>query len=805
MSNKWPFFKIETGFYVLGVCSLIIVAIIAWVAVNTVEDQVTSSLQADYQRQEESVASQTADNLKLQVSTLTEKLKYIAEQPEIQSLDTNTCNAKVDRLVTEIGSSVSNLGRVNPSGVFYCSHNRQLVGVPASKLGSYVDEIIKDPEHQPRMSQMIKPAGSDSYLLAVHVPVYDKSGKFVGTLGGAISTKQLSEILSKIKVGNQGTVSVIDSNGDIIYTPSPQFIGRNRYDADVKKIRGSAPGLDAAFARAAKSGATSRLNYTANKQQRFSVITGFQVMPGRYWVINSNDTVADILAINQKLGINNYIAKLSAIYGFVFIFVMAAAVIFLRVRVFKPLQQFSAVERSIEGGKFDERMPVRTNDELGALAKTFNQVLDRLAQRRVDLEQEVEAKTQQLAGQVKQFEEQNRSLHETKQAMLNILEDLSEEKAAAEQGRLRDEALLSSIGEGLIVIDDKGNISSMNPAGLATLGYSSDEVVGKWFPGFIEAANAEGKKVDPLNRPITRALTTGQVVTEVVYYKKKNGTTFPAAITVSPVVVEGIPVGAIEVFRDITKERQLEEAKEEFVSLASHQLRTPATGVKAFVSMLIDGYAGKMTDKQMTFVQKIYDTNERQLQIVTDMLNVARIDAGRINPEFMETDVNGLVKDIVDEQSLTIKERKQKVDVKLPTPAVKAVLDPKLIRMVVDNLLSNASKYTADGGLITVTLATDKTDGLLLSVKDSGVGISKEDLPKLFKRFSRIDNKLSTIRGGTGLGLYLAQNIVLLHHGRMMVDSELGKGTTFTVHLPLKQAVPKKATVVKKVTLATKP
>ncbi|HSX41639.1 MAG TPA: ATP-binding protein [Candidatus Saccharimonadales bacterium] len=376
------------------------------------------------------------------------------------------------------------------------------------------------------------------------------------------------------------------------------------------------------------------------------------------------------------------------------------------------------------------------------------------------------------------------SPEDTQKAMLNMLEDLSEEKVHAEASRLRDEALLTSIGEGLIVIDEKGNISRINPAGLATLGYKPEEVEGKWFPGLIKAADEEGAKIDPLDRPITKALTTGQVVTEAVLYRRKNGTSFPAAITVSPVVLKGKPIGAIEVFRDITKERQLEEAKEEFVSLASHQLRTPATGVKAFVSMLIDGYAGKLTAKQLSFVKKVYDTNERQLQIVNDMLNVARIDAGRITPDFLPTDVKGLVKDTVDEQTLTIKERKQKIELDLPAGDVKATLDPKLIRMVVDNLVSNASKYTPDGGKITVVLSQSKQK-LQVVVSDSGVGIAKVDISKLFKRFSRIDNRLSTQRGGTGLGLYLTRNIVLLHHGKLMVDSTVGKGTIFTLELPL--------------------
>lgn len=443
-------------------------------------------------------------------------------------------------------------------------------------------------------------------------------------------------------------------------------------------------------------------------------------------------------------------------------------------RILRDIDLLHMMADRIVGGDYNQKVTLQSRDELGSLEKALNSMTESVAASRRDLEASLARSLQD-----------KKQLEDTKKAILNILEDLSRERAISESARLRDEALLSSIGEGLIVIDGKGNISNVNPQGLAILGYKEEELRGKWFPGTLKALNADGKPIDPLDRPVLRALSTGQVITEVIYYLRKDGSSFPAVLTISPVVEDGKPVGAIEVFRDITKERQLEEAKEEFVSLASHQLRTPATGVKAFVSMMLDGYAGKLTSKQQAFMKKVYDTNERQLQIVNDMLNVARIDAGRIRPDFAPTDVSMLIQDILDEQALTIKERQQQVDVSLPKTPVKAVLDPKLVRMVVENLVSNASKYTPDQGRIKVALSAGR-DRLRVAVSDTGVGIAKDDLPKLFKRFSRIDNKLSTARGGTGLGLYLAQNIVLLHGGRMTVDSELGKGSTFTVELPFK-------------------
>ena len=375
----------------------------------------------------------------------------------------------------------------------------------------------------------------------------------------------------------------------------------------------------------------------------------------------------------------------------------------------------------------------------------------------------------------------------------NITEDryrteaLREGKRVAEAARIRDRALLNSIGEGLVVIDENGEIADVNPSAARLLGYHQDELVGQWFPSVMEALDENGNEIHPLDRPALRALSSGKAISEMVRYRRKDGTYFPVAVTISPVVLDGRPVGAIEVFRDLTRERDLEQAKEEFVSLASHQLRTPATGVKAYISMLLDGYTGNLTVQQQSFLQKVFNSNERQLQIINDMLSVARMDAGRVVPELAVTDLTMLIRDVVDEQRPTIQGREQTLNLALPPRRIEGVVDAKLMRMAIENILSNASKYTPKGGQITLGLSQSAATAQI-TIRDTGVGIAKADLPRLFKRFSRIDNPLSTQQGGTGLGLYLAQNIVSLHYGRMLVDSVPGEGTVFTIELPLGSA-----------------
>jgi PAS domain S-box-containing protein len=366
-------------------------------------------------------------------------------------------------------------------------------------------------------------------------------------------------------------------------------------------------------------------------------------------------------------------------------------------------------------------------------------------------------------------------------------ESLAEYAGELERSSKLTNALLDSIGEGLIVIDANGNVANANPIALDMLGYAKEDLIGQWFPGAVQALQ-DGKVIDPADRPALKALSTGKAVTTVAHYQRMDGSQFPAVLTVAPVLFEGKPIGAIEVFRDFSKERELENAKEEFVSLASHQLRTPATGVKAYVSMLLDGYAGDMTEQQKSYIEKVYETNERQLQVINDMLNVARLDAGRLILEPTHIDMKRLIREVVRCQQPVLSERKQTVKLDFPSSPAVFVGDANLLDMMIENLVTNASKYTPEGGDIVVSLS-QTAKSMIVGVTDSGVGIAKVDIPKIFQRFTRVENPLSTERGGTGLGLYLVAQVAKLHKGSIEVVSKPGKGSIFTVELPKKKSL----------------
>lgn len=231
---------------------------------------------------------------------------------------------------------------------------------------------------------------------------------------------------------------------------------------------------------------------------------------------------------------------------------------------------------------------------------------------------------------------------------------------------------------------------------------------------------------------------------------------------------------------------ELNRVKDEFISLASHQLRTPATAVKQYVGMVLEGFVGDISDAQRKLLTSAYESNERQLRIVSDLLKVAQVDAGKVRLRNTDTDLSLMIRDVIKEQQQTYKDRRQKVRVTHPSVHVNAFVDADRIRMVAENLLDNASKYSAHATTITASLAKT-ADEVTISIKDHGVGIASRDIDKLFGKFSRIYNPLSAQVGGTGLGLYWAQKIVNLHGGSITVDSQENKGTTFVIHLPNKR------------------
>mgnify|MGYP000846921281 CR=1 FL=1 len=236
--------------------------------------------------------------------------------------------------------------------------------------------------------------------------------------------------------------------------------------------------------------------------------------------------------------------------------------------------------------------------------------------------------------------------------------------------------------------------------------------------------------------------------------------------------------------QDVTDIYHLDVAKREFVSLASHQLRTPASGVKAFLSLLLDGHGGTLSRPQQNFIRQAYDANNRQLEIIDNLLSLAAIESGKLTLHREPIDLKSLVKQNLPAYKAHAKARKQRLTLHQPREKIMVNADTGALLMALDNLVSNASKYTPESGRISVRTRTSKANAYI-DVTDTGIGIARVDIPQLFQKFTRLSDPASKTVGGSGVGLYMAKYIVELHDGRVMVRSKHGTGTTFTIKLPL--------------------
>jgi PAS domain S-box-containing protein len=368
--------------------------------------------------------------------------------------------------------------------------------------------------------------------------------------------------------------------------------------------------------------------------------------------------------------------------------------------------------------------------------------------------------------------------------MRNVLKTPPKLRIIPRPDQTVSDALFLSIGEGAIVTDSEGRISRINQVALDILGFRAKDMIGQWYPDVVAAEDKTGQLISNLGRPITQVFLTGQTITSRIYYRRKDGSRVPISLTVSPVLRNGKPIGAIEVFRDITKELALQQAKDDFISIASHQLRTPATAVKQYVGLFLEGYAGHLSVAQKKLLRRAYESNERQLMIIEDLLNVARLDAGNIRLNIATTDIIQTLEDVIGEQAAKAARRRQTITLNSSAKEIAVNIDADRMRMVFENLIDNALKYTPEDKKIEVNVRRYITTAMV-SIVDEGVGIAAEDIDKLFRKFSRVSNPLSVESSGTGLGLYWAERIVKLHKGRIKVHSKLGKGSTFSVRLPL--------------------
>lgn len=347
----------------------------------------------------------------------------------------------------------------------------------------------------------------------------------------------------------------------------------------------------------------------------------------------------------------------------------------------------------------------------------------------------------------------------------------------------RSEALFSSIGIGALATDEFGRIYRINDAALKLLEYNREDLIGKWFPKAVIAVDEKGKVINPIERPITHAFISGKSIVKTMNYRTKSKKILPVSVTVSPIILDGRPVGAVEVFRDIRVENEIDRMKTEFISIASHQLRTPLSAINTYASMLYNGFYGKLSKDQKNHMSTILQSIDRMNELISTLLDISQIEAGKLNVNSQPVDIKALLETITNDLDSLAEQKNLDVQCNYPSKNMLVTSDQLLLGEVFSNLISNAYKYTPINGTVTINV-TATAKNITFSVQDTGYGIPKNLQKHIFTKFYRADNIKKIDTTGTGLGLYLAKQVAEVLGGDLWFESALNRGSTFYFKLP---------------------
>jgi len=340
---------------------------------------------------------------------------------------------------------------------------------------------------------------------------------------------------------------------------------------------------------------------------------------------------------------------------------------------------------------------------------------------------------------------------------------------AREQELAQRLAILESIADGVVVASEAGEVVLVNAAAEAILGLPRQQLLGRTFQRlYTELLLAGGQAVFEWGDKLVR------------------GSLAPVKMS------DGSLLGHVAVLRDVTRERQAEEAKSKFIATISHELRTPMTSIKGYVELLVAGAAGRLTAQQRQFLEVVAANAERMVGLVNNLIAVSQVERGTIQIEAQAVDMRQIIEEAVQAIRPQAAERQLDLATNLPPGACPVQGDPYFLRQIMDNLLSNALRYTPPQGRITIwTAEAHLEDGqgapqcyLVVNVRDTGVGIPAEEQDRIFEPFYRVENPLSLEAGGVGMGLAIVRRLVEAHGGRIWVESQPNAGSTFSFVIP---------------------
>lgn len=377
--------------------------------------------------------------------------------------------------------------------------------------------------------------------------------------------------------------------------------------------------------------------------------------------------------------------------------------------------------------------------------------------------------------------------------------------------RARSDIILNSIEDGVVFVDQQGTIQLFNPGAAKITGWAQADAAGLNWKAVFTFVNSKNEPVSDEDTPFGRAVRTGQLVRDnKANLTSKSNNVIAADFSVSPLLTNSQVTGLIGIFRDVSIERQEENQRAEFISTASHEMRTPVAAIEGYLSLALNDKVATVDSRAKDYLEKAHASTKHLGELFQDLLTSAKAEDGRLtnHPEVVE--MGAFMEQLASDLQFAAQKKNLGIEYKVGSSTVTSntvidasspaggaapaagdkvvrplyytLCDPDRMREVVTNLFDNACKYT-DQGKISLGLTGNDTV-VQLYIRDTGHGIPSEDIPHLFQKFYRVDNSATRTIGGTGLGLFICRKIVELYHGRIWVESKLNEGSTFYINLP---------------------
>jgi signal transduction histidine kinase len=627
---------------------------------------------------------------------------------------------------------------------------------------------------------------SEPYI-TIAVPIEPFAGEVVGVLIAEVNLKYIWEVVSRIKVGLAGYAYVVSRDGDLIAHPDISLVLQRRNVRHLMQVQ-------------AALGATSDLLTLQPNLVGQQVFATYAAIPDLGWAVLVERPAAEAHAPLYASILR------TSILLFVGLGMAVLASVLIGRRVVRPLAILQQGAARIGQGDLEHRLEIRTGDEFQALAEEFNRMTSRLQASYANLEHKVEERTRELARSVQEL----RALGEVSQAVnssldlptvLSTIVSYAIQLSGADGGAIYEydettQAFHLRAAEKFD--DDLMHALRTNPLrlGQGALGRAATAREPVQIHDVRQEDSYQGRLRDVMARSAFRALLAipflreDRLIGGLVVLRKIPGA-FPAdvvALLETFATQSALAIQNARLFREIEEKGQqlaiASQHKSQFLANMSHELRTPLNAVLGYTELIRDGIYGEVPDKVREILERVQLSGHHLLSLINDVLDISKMEAGQLRLSLDDYAIGDVVQTVFDAVEGLAAEKNLTLAVEVPSDLPSGRGDGRRLAQVLLNLVGNAIKFTEAGGIRVRVMAAE--DAFLVSVTDTGPGISEEDQQKIFEEFHQVDNSSTKQKGGTGLGLSIARRIIEMHGGRIWVESSPGKGSTFWFTLPMR-------------------